>query len=115
MIRFRVSPEERAAIQAAADADGMAVGAWLGTSAMAWIRRRVTPGQLAEGRERLAELEALRAAIAPAGNNLNQITEKVHTGEAVGLDYAHEVLEVHREVVEQLDQLRKSYRTWLRR
>ena len=115
VLKFTATNDERAAIRTASKADGMAVGAWLATVAMAAAGKRHDPAREAEARERLAHLDTMRSEMASAGNNLNQIARAVNTGEPVGVGYAGEVYEMHLEQLDELARLMESYRRWLRR
>lgn len=82
-------------MEAAAAASGMAVGAWLGSTAEAAIHRRVDPLRLAETRDLLVEVARLREELAPVGNNVNQLARSVNSGDRVLvgqlIDAAHRV------------------------
>lgn len=115
VLRFRVSIEERDAIRSAAEADGLAVGAWLSQVAMSAADRRTDPVRAAEARERLAHLDAVRTDFHRPGSNLNQIARAYNGGEPVSLTFADAVLSEHQSALVEVRRLMDDYRRWLGR
>jgi hypothetical protein len=83
----RLSPEELADIEAAADRAGMAVSAWIGLTAWSAAVHGTEPvGQF--DRELLAELIRVAGLVRRAGVNLDQATAKLNAAGTAGPELA---------------------------
>lgn len=77
----RLSDREHAIIQAGADAAGMSVAGYLAHSALAAARDRSrTAATIADERDVLTELFAMRRQLGWAGSNLNQVAKALNSG-----------------------------------
>ncbi len=92
----RLSDHEHAIIQAGADAVGMSVAGFLAHSALAAARDQSrTAATIANERDVLTKLFAMRRQLGWAGSNLNQVAKVLNSGDDI--PYLKEVLaDIHR-------------------
>jgi uncharacterized protein (DUF1778 family) len=101
-VNLSLNDVERQAVEEAAAAEGLSVGAFAAQAAVAVARGQITPIPT-DDRERLAELVHARVALSRIGTNLNQLARAANSGASVPAAQLDVVLDRVQRAVARLD------------